>query len=259
MNLHQAIRLVRKELVIKDEPLKAWNLIQLFRCKELNPEIEKTYGMIRHYFDKKHWDRAYNIPVDNCEQIEPFEFATNAGPRYVRYAWLLNHLQQDKAKSYLDLGCYVGSLVTTAASRGIESYGVDATRGVIEVARDRAKRANVKATFFAHDAADFKDQKAEHVSAFEIIEHTIDPKAFIENMLSISTKFCYISTPDGPYGNGQGNIDGGWEWRGETDYRGHLRVFTQKTMGNLLKEIGCEIAEMQTIDGLLNVKFIKQK
>jgi SAM-dependent methyltransferase len=254
MNLQQAVRAIRKEAVVKDEPLKALRLCELFKDKvELSDELFKTSGMLRHFFDPKEWTKSYDIPVNDCESIEPVKYARDAGPRYLRYQWLLDNLKKDNAKSYLDLGCYIGSLVTTASLMGIEAYGVDNTTMAIETARRRNEQVEGKAKFFVGDAQTFSEQKVEHVSAFEIIEHVLDPKAFVENMLNLG-KICYISTPDGPYRNGEGNIAMGWEWKGEKDYRGHVRVFTQATMKELLKD--CEILFLQTFsDGLLHVKF----
>lgn len=256
MNLQDAVRVLRKELIIKDEPLKALRLCELFKDKvDLTTELANSKGMLRHYFDSTQWEKSYNIPISDCEMIEPIQFARDASPRYLRYKWVIDNLRKDKAKSYLDLGCYVGSLVTTASLMGIEAYGVDNTKEAIKVAEHRNEQVEAKAKFFVGNAQTFSEQKAEHVSALEIIEHILDPKAFIENMLTLG-KICYISTPDGPYMNGQGNIDMGWEWHGETDYRGHLRVFTQTTMKELLKD--CKILFLQTFsDGLIHVKFRK--
>jgi len=259
MNLEQAVKAIRKELVIKEEPLKAIALLELFKNKvNINDELVKTKKMCQHFYDKKEWKKMYDISVEDAESIETIEVAVNAGPRYLRYQWVIDNLKKDKAKSYLDLGCYVGSLVTTAAAMGIKSYGVDYTSDAIKKARRRNEQVEQDAKFFIDDASTFNKQKAEHVSALEIIEHVVDPEAFIENMLNLSTKWCYISTPDGPYENGQGIKDMGWEWKDNKDYRTHLRVYTQATMRELLKD--CDINYMQTYsDGLLHTKFKRKE
>lgn len=265
MNEKQALKLIRKELLIKDEPLKAYNLLMRFKKEfgiELKEEIEKTKKMIIHYFDPKEYDFTYNenMDKDNFEVIEAPHYATHANERYYRYAWVLDHLKKDKAKSYMDMGCYVGSMVTTAASLGIKSVGVDFTKKAIEYAKQRAKSAGVedKTEFFQGDVTKFDKRKAEHVSSMEVIEHVVDARAYAEHLANLASEWVYVSTPDGPYGNGEGNLPN-WDWRGPTDRRGHLRVFTKDSMKKMLEDLGMEIADMNTVEELLNVKYRRRK
>lgn len=260
MTIQDALKTVRKELIIKDEPLKAYNLLVRFRDEfgiDLKEEIERTRKMIVHYFEPDEYDFTYNGNMDknDFEQIEPLYFATDAAPRYWRYQWVLNNLEKEKAKSYIDLGCYVGSMVTTAAKRGIKAIGVDFTRNAIEIAQRRAKDVGVEAEFYQGDVTKWKEKQAEHVSSMEVIEHVIDPVQYVNHMADLATTWCYVSTPNGPYGNGEGNLPN-WDWRGPTDRRGHLRVFTIDTMKEMLYLEGMEIAELfGGEDGLLHAKF----
>jgi len=261
MNIKDALRIMRQELITKDEPLKAYNLLNRFEKQfgiYLPHEMDKTKKMICHYFDPKEYDFTYNGNMDkeDFEQIEPVEYTTKAQDRYFRYGWVLKNLEGEKAKSYIDLACYIGSLVTTAAFRGIPSIGVDKTQKVIEVAKRRASEAGVsrKVKFYCEDITTFEKEKAEHVSALEVIEHVPDPVKLITHMADLATKWCYISTPDGPYGNGEGNLPN-WDWRGPSDRRGHLRVFTFNSMKEMLEKNHMEIKELFTQDGLLNCKF----
>jgi hypothetical protein len=218
--------------------------------------------MIIHYFDPKEYDFTYNdnMDKDDFEQIEPIEVATNAQSRYFRYGWVLKNIEGEGAKTYMDLACYVGSLVITAATRGIRSVGVDKTAKAIEVAKRRASEVGVAhlTKFYAGDITTFDEEKVEHVSALEVIEHVIDPEQLINHMADLASKWCYISTPDGPYGNGEGNLPN-WDWRGPTDRRGHLRVFTFNTMKEMMEKNHMEIKELFSEDGLLNCKFRRIK
>lgn len=264
MVLNQAIKTIRKELIIKDEPLKAWKLLNLF--PELKPQLKEewknTYGMVRHMFDLAEYQKACDIPTDDAEDIEAKEFITNAGARYDRYQWVLNHLLKTKPKTYLDLGCYVGSMVTTAASKGIESTGVDLTPSVIKIAKKRAKEANLtNCKFFVANVEKFEPRvsragikKYDAVSSMEVLEHVVDPDKYVKHMLSLSNGWCYISTPDGPYGDGEGNIKQGWEWDGK-GVRGHVRVFIKETLTPILDKYNCEYEFGNLNDGLLNVRF----
>lgn len=258
----EAIRTIRKELVIKDEPLKAYKLLTFVDQpyqKALNDEIKKTYGMVRHVFNNYEYEKAYDIPVDDCEMIEAEEFAINAGFRYPRYQWILDELEKEKAESILDLGCYVGSLVLTAVNRGLVGYGVDMTSGVIKVARKRAKKFGLsKAKFFQADVRLFEGVTSDIVVSLEVLEHIPDPVKYIQHMAKLANKWAYISTPNGPYGNGEGNLTmkGGWEWDGK-GVRGHIRVFTPITLRKLIEEDAkCEIGLLEARDDqLLHAKF----
>jgi 2-polyprenyl-3-methyl-5-hydroxy-6-metoxy-1,4-benzoquinol methylase len=262
--MKDAILALRKELIIKDEPLKAYNMLIRFRDEhgiDLKDEIDRTYKMISHYFDPKEFDVAYNDNVqnNNFEDIEPICFATDASPRYWRYKWVQDHLDREKAKSYMDMGCYVGSMVTTAAKKGIESTGVEYTKKVVEVARRRAREVNVDATFYADDVTKFDKVKAEHVSSMEVLEHIIDPALYLDHLANLATKWVYVSTPNGPYGDGEGNLPN-WDYRGPTDRRGHLFVFTEHTLRKILEDQGMEIDELiEGEDLLLHVKYRRAK
>lgn len=264
--MKDAILKVRKELLIKDEPVKAYNMLLRFRDEhgiDMKEEIERTYKMIRHAYEPEEYDFTYNENMDknDFELIEPIVYATEAWKRYFRYAWVLDNLKKDEAKTYMDFGCYVGSVVTTAASLGIKSIGVDATRKAIEVAKRRAKDVGVedKTEFFAADVTTFDKRKAEHVSSMEVIEHVVDAQAYAKHLADRATKWVYVSTPNGPYGNGEGNLPE-WDWRGPSDRRGHLRVFTEDTMTKMLEGLGMEIGEMIAgDDGLLHVKYRRAK
>lgn len=257
--LTSAIRRIRQELLIMDEPLKAYNLLRDAAIPELKDEENRTYGLVRHVFEPEIYEELMgDDPVEDCELIEPRDLILNAQLKYPRYGWILEEVEKEKPKTYLDLACYVGSLVTSVANKGVKAYGVDMTKRVIEVAKQRA--AGLNAEFFVGDATTFDKVKADMVSAFEVIEHVVDPKQFVEHLCSLSKGWVYISTPNGPFGNGAGNI-GHWDWDGVKEHiRPHVRVFTKTTLGELLKECSCEVSLLEEKDnGVLWAKFRKAK
>lgn len=259
MDTKQAIKTIRKELIIKDEPLKAWKLLELFKdIPGLEEERKNTYGMVRHVFDEEELRKAYqDVPCDDCELIEPEHIADNPAAKFDRYKWMMKEIEQGKPKSYLDLGCYVGSLVIWAAKQGVKAWGVDYTPKVIEVARRRAKTRGVNPKFYVGDIRAFDKIRADYVAALEVPEHIPDVENFVENLANLAKKWVFLSTPDGPYGNGEGNIKQGWEWDGK-GVRGHLRVFTHETMKQLLKNY--RIGKIFTDEGgLLCVKYRRSK
>lgn len=258
MNLKTAIKIIRKELLVKDQTLKAYSLLELFKdVKGLDQERKNTWGIMKHCFDEEAMVKAYKeVDAGNCEQIEPDEVADNPAIKFHRYKWMMDEIIAGKPETYLDLGCYVGSLAIWAAKRGVKSYGVDMTPRVIEVARRRAKTRKVDATFYEGDVRTFNKVKADYVSSFEVLEHIPEVEKYVENLSKLANKWVFLSTPDGPYGNGEGNIAQGWDWDGKGT-RGHIRVFTHSTMKKLLK--GYDIGDMFTDEGgLLCVKYRRQ-
>lgn len=254
MDIKTAIKLIRKELVIKDEVLKAWKLLELFKnVKGLEEERKNTYGMIRHVYNEEELRKAYqDVVCEDCEQIEPEDVIADPGSKFDRYGWMADILKKDKPKSYLDMGCYVGSLVIYAANLGIKAYGVDYTPKVIEIARRRAKGS---CKFFIDDVRSFNKVKADYVSCFEVLEHIPNVEKFVDNLANLANKWVFLSTPDGPYGNGEGNLKQGWEWDGK-GVRGHIRVFVPETLRQLLKNY--QVKEMFTDKGgLLCCKYRK--
>jgi len=252
--MKQAIQTIRKELIIKDEPLKAWKLLEAFKdTPGLKEERKNSYGMVRHYFDPEELKKAYQPPAEDCEIIENEEVIDDVGARYFRYGWVQKGFKE--AKSYVDLGCYVGSMVIRASLDGLEATGVDYTPRVIEVAKGRAKARGVNPQFFVGDVTKWKpEKKVDLVSSMEVLEHVIDPDAYLAHMADMLNPggWVYVSTPDGPYGDGEGNIKGGWEWNGK-GVRGHLRVFTIETIKRMLKDY--EISEIFGMHGLLNFSY----
>lgn len=256
--LIDAARLVRRELLLKDEPIKAYNMLRKLDMKELEPELDKTYGMIRHVFEPELYEEIYKTaPLDDAHLIEPESVAINPSTKYDRYGWIMQELHDEKPESYMDLACYVGSLPIYAASIGINAYGVDMTDRAVEIAIERAKKSGLdkKATFFQGDVTKFDTVKADLVSAFEVFEHVPDPKAFVKHLLSIANKYVYLTTPDGPFGDGAGNL-GHWEWDGKKMHtRGHITAWNKNTFKKLLEDCECKIHLFEAKpDGLLWAK-----
>lgn len=258
--LIKAIKTIRKELLLRDEPLKAYNLLNVVNFPELEEEKKRSYALVRHVYDHDFYESLYGAhgedDVPDAELIEPRRMIRNATGKYMRYDWILSEFEKVKPESYLDLACYIGSLVTSAAARGIKATGVDMTQRTIEIASERAKSEGLDATFYRSDILEFDKVTADMVSAFEVLEHVPDPVKFIKHLKSLSKKFVYITTPNLCYGDGDGN-QGHWEWDGvDSHMRGHIRAFSKGSMEKLMKDAGAEVIDLiEQKDGLLWCKF----
>src|SRR5918992_283585 len=81
-----------------------------------------------------------------------------------------------------DLGCGPGAHALTLARRGYDVVGVDGSPRMVEVARTRAARDEVDATFDVHDVSaplPFADASLGGVLAILVLQHLPHPAAFI--------------------------------------------------------------------------------
>lgn len=260
MQLTNAVKIIRKELLLRDEPLKAYKLLEVLNIPELEEEKKKSYALVRHAYEPEFYELLYGAhgedSVPDAELIEPRHMIRDARGKYPRYEWILDEFEIVKPRSYLDLACYIGSLVTSASARGIKAYGVDMTQRTIEIAKERNDSEGLDATFYRDDITKFDKVKADMVSAFEVLEHVADPVEFIKHLADISYKYVYITTPNLCYGDGDGN-QGHWDWDGvDAHMRGHLRAFSKGSMEKLMKDAGVEVVELiEQKDGLVWCKF----
>jgi 2-polyprenyl-3-methyl-5-hydroxy-6-metoxy-1,4-benzoquinol methylase len=81
-----------------------------------------------------------------------------------------------------DLGCGPGAHALALARRGYDVVGVDGAPRMVEVARTRAAREEVNATFDVHDVSarlHFADESLGGVLAILVVQHLPHPAAFI--------------------------------------------------------------------------------
>jgi SAM-dependent methyltransferase len=81
-----------------------------------------------------------------------------------------------------DLGCGPGAHALALARRGYDVVGVDGSPRMVEVARARAARDEIDATFDVHDVSAplrFADASLGGVLAILVLQHLSDPAAFI--------------------------------------------------------------------------------
>jgi predicted RNA methylase len=256
--LVKAIKEIRRYLLIHDEVIKAVGLLELFidDFPQLLPELETTKKMIIHLNSDKEYTEVYaNDPVEDASTIEPYEIIANPGIKYFRYSWICDELKKYQPDTYADLACYIGTLPIWAAGHGIKAYGVDMTKASIAEAKRRADKEHKEVEFVAGNLMDFKT-KVNIVSAFEVIEHVPDDKAFIKHLLSIGKDWVYITTPNLSYGDGEGNL-GHWDFGGGT--RGHVRIYNENTLKQLIESCGGKVGDEFVKDNLIHVKFSHDK
>jgi 2-polyprenyl-3-methyl-5-hydroxy-6-metoxy-1,4-benzoquinol methylase len=78
---------------------------------------------------------------------------------------------------WLDVGCSTGQFVEAAVREGITAQGIDVSPGAVRLARERGLQAEVaRVEDFAPDG------RFDAITAFDVIEHSRDPGAFVDRL-----------------------------------------------------------------------------
>lgn len=96
-------------------------------------------------------------------------------------------------KRWLDIGCGTGLMLEEASKAGFIVEGIDISQGGIEKARERELRV-----YRSTPEAFFPDTPYDIVTAFDVIEHVLDPVSFLEsvNRLLRTEGIFVLTTPD---------------------------------------------------------------
>lgn len=244
-DLIRAARLLRQELLIKDEPLKALDFLNALNLPELEEEKNKTFMMVRHMFNYDDYLKTYKGgPFPDDFEVPQL---LNADEILPRFKWVFDKVKEQGAKSFLDFGCYNGALALTLAKKlGIKVTGVELTTKAVEYANRKSTELGLAslASFVNNDSLSYEGEKADAVSAMEIIEHVPNPQEFLK-VLANHVKpggWIYITTPNGAIEGGLGNKHT-WEFNPqEGGVRGHVRAYNKVLLEKDLE--GFEIKEL---------------
>ena len=84
-----------------------------------------------------------------------------------------------EGRSALDVGCGAGLLAEPLARLGARVTGIDASEGVIRVAREHAAAMGLDINYRAGDVQLLEDE-FDLVTAMEVVEHVVDPAVFVK-------------------------------------------------------------------------------
>lgn len=179
------------DLIWGDEPIKALELVKTIEgeeARELQKKIEKKLDHIINpdIYIKKYKEDPMGWRPENMWNH--------------RYNWVWNYVVNSNAKSYLDIGCYEGTLVLKAAHElGLKAVGVELCTAACEWNTSRIK-PGTDAKFINSTLEDYKDDnKYDIVVCMEVIEHVKDPQKIISLMKSVmhENSIGLITTPKG--------------------------------------------------------------
>jgi 2-polyprenyl-3-methyl-5-hydroxy-6-metoxy-1,4-benzoquinol methylase len=124
---------------------------------------------------------------------------------YPRYQVVLDYVKKQGYKRFLDAGCSDGVLCYAVSKMGCHAHGIDADKKTIEFAQKYTQEFNLDCEFMHGLLEEFCSKALfDCASAFEILEHVIDPKEFLNILESnvVDGGLIFLSTPekDGFYG-----------------------------------------------------------
>jgi 2-polyprenyl-3-methyl-5-hydroxy-6-metoxy-1,4-benzoquinol methylase len=152
----------------------------------------------------------------------------------------------------LDVGCAAGFFIEAALDAGFDPVGIELSATAIELARPEV-RARITCgdvnVLLATDARQF-----DVVTAFDIIEHTQDPAAFLDEIGRVLAPggLLVVSTPD--TGHWLRRVMGD-RWPMLQPYQ-HTFLFSQQAMRALLSEHGYEPIVIESTRKVLTVDYL---
>jgi SAM-dependent methyltransferase len=118
-------------------------------------------------------------------------------PRYRRFEQALDVLEREVGVGrLLDVGCGAGTFMAIAASHGWDVYGVEMNQALVDEA-ERAVGAG-RLTCGAFEALDPAEHSYDVITMWDVIEHVLDPDAFIARAQSMLRPggVMVLCTPD---------------------------------------------------------------
>ena len=205
-------------------------LAEMPRLEDMATFLDAEYeaGVYRDYVD------ARSLKLATFRQRMPFICANANGPKL------------------LDVGCGTGFFIEAALEAGFDPAGIELSTVAIGLAepsaRTRITRGDVN-TLLATDARRF-----DVVTAFDIIEHTFDPAAFLDDVgrLLAPGGLIVLSTPD--TGHWLRPVMGS-RWPMLQPHQ-HTFLFSRSAMRALLVEHGYEPVLMNTSRKVVTVDYL---
>ncbi len=162
--------------------------------------------MIGKNSDKEFKVEDYEEFYENHQFVETTEEDSyNVHEIIPRFGWGFDMVEEYQPKNLLDLGTLEGSFpITIARHFGIPTVGVDLTKDGIALAKSRAQKLGVDATFLQGTIEEHLEKlwglkkKFDMITCFEVIEHVKDPQrllGLIDKVLAPGGHVL-ISTPD---------------------------------------------------------------
>ncbi len=155
----------------------------------------------------------------------------------LRYQKTLEGCDPIEGRSVLDVGCGPGHYSVALAGRGAgRVLGIDFADGMLQVARDAAKRASVD-QICQYQKSDFLlskfDEKFDYVIVMGFMDYIAEPSALIRKILCVTEDRAFFSFPV---------HDGLLAWQRQLRYRARcdLYLYTANQVRDLFADTSCK-------------------
>jgi 2-polyprenyl-3-methyl-5-hydroxy-6-metoxy-1,4-benzoquinol methylase len=162
---------------------------------------------------------------------------------------LLSVLATHPGRRIFEVGCGNGSIAKILESRGYEVAGVDPSEtGIAQAAHPRLRIGS------AYDDLAGEYGRFPIVLSLEVVEHCFSPRAFAKTLFELTEPggLAIVSTPFHGYWKNlalaaTGRMDNHFTalWDG-----GHIKFWSERTLGTLLAEAGFESIEFRRVGRL---------
>ncbi|MFL5865563.1 MAG: class I SAM-dependent methyltransferase [Thermoleophilaceae bacterium] len=188
-----------------------------------------------------------------AEVSEGAYLAEEAGQRATA-ARALDRIERHVGRGALvDLGCWVGFLVSEADRRGWEAWGVEPSGFAAEHARDREGLRVLHGTL---DGAELPEHHFDAVVLGDVIEHLPDPGGALRRIrqLLVPGGVVYLALPDA--GSRVARLLGSHWW---SVLPTHVQYFTRGSVTRLLGREGFAVEWMDTAPKAFTVRYYLER
>ena len=208
--------------------------------------MKKIYKIARNFLSKIYHslfsnsssNNNVNSSIDLDKKPEPEEYSTIVGKGYIipcqieAYFLAMNKYMDDGDK-VLDVGFGLGYGLNIMAIKADEVYGVDVDQQVYDYCQETVVGRNprlVSLDIYNGYDLPFEDNKFDIVTCVDVLEHVRDYHRLVNEMLRVSKKGVFISTPNRrpEYTNPDGSPKNVW----------HIREWNHDELDEILRTHG---------------------
>lgn len=189
------------------------NIIICPVCKEITSLYSKFKNA--NYYKCNHCTTIFQHPLPTLKDMNIYadhEYSSGLYNQYVKASKLKSATFKERVKNIfqnynekksdiknlqlLDLGCSCGYFIEAALNQGINAYGVEFSEVAIKSAHENIRSRIIHGDVNKLDI--LSNSSYDVITAFDILEHTLDPSLFINNAKKHLKKngLLVISTPD---------------------------------------------------------------
>lgn len=200
---------------------------ELLRCNEC------TLVQTRRTLKNEELIKGYENNVDEIHDSQ-FYVRCRTFSRALKKIFHQSDLRQTEARTLIDIGCSSGAILCASKKMGINALGVEPSESLVN--QGRARGLDIHKGVLPDSK--FKNKTFSIVSSWDVIEHVVSPRKFIECLRELCEpdSLLIINTPN--YNSWQRKILGSyWPFFLEV----HLFYFTPATLTKLLREFDFEV------------------